>query len=203
MSIQSGVRFVLVAALCLAVWAPQAAKAEPLLPYILQAFAAEALATHERTELIYRRGNRETQYIIERVLPDRLHLQVRGDVSEQELYIVGERMYYMVEGAWQVSSLPAQGYRIPSIVVLFTEHLGQINEGEPEMLDGVAQRLFSGVIAWYAAPGRNEGTIDIVVDSETNLPQMVSFKGQCGGLVCSFEQTFAYDPAIAFEPPVQ
>lgn len=176
--------------------------AGPELTFILQALAAEEKVTKKQIDLIFRRGDTKMQYIIRRNLPDRLYMYRRNNNQEQELYIIGDRIYQKNQGEWDHTPAIAQ-LSIPfSIVSLFEQRLENIREQNPVSQDGVEQRVFVGTISWFAGRSQNEGEIQIFIDTEQILPRSIKFKGLCGASKCAFEQVINYDPAIVIEAPV-
>jgi hypothetical protein len=182
-----------------------AAHAETPSSYLLDAFATEERATHKRTELRYVRGNLETRYVIERVLPDRAHMiQTNSAGLQSETYVIRDRLFLKMNGKWQQSVVPIQAPKgsIPTMADLFSNGAKNVVEHEPQTRDGRQLRVFTAEISLPAAQGKNEGAMEISVDAAAKLPT-VSFKGSCGGIACSFQQSLAYDKGISIAVPVR
>jgi hypothetical protein len=178
------------------------AHAGALQDYVLEAFAAEERETHKRTEFSFRRGDKQTAYSIKRVLPDRLHMLVRSESGEQEVFIIGNLMFSMTDGTWQVGPAPSRPGSLQSVVDFLDKRLECLAEGAPMVQEGVEYRSFRATLNWRSGAGRNVGSIDLTIDTRTKLPRTVTFRGDCSGVPCAFEQVFFYDAAIRVEPPI-
>lgn len=177
------------------------ARADEALDVVLRAVVAEEQAPAKRAELIFRRGDAETRYLIERVLPDRLHMVLRSERLEQEIYVIGDRMYRRVAAGWTETAAPPPPPAPFSVAALFESRLEDVEELAPIFRDGVEQRVFMGTISWFAGRSRNEGELRIAVETASGLPRLLSFEGTCGASACAFEYALVYDPSIAIEAP--
>lgn len=176
--------------------------ADPSMTFILQAFANEERAPKKYGELTLKRSDTETHYIIARILPDKLYMHLSENDREQEFYVIGDRMYQQNELGW-VSIPAAPQLSTPfSIVSLFENRLENITEQDPVLIDGVEQRVFVGTISWFAGRSRNEGEIEIHIETQLILPRLMRFKGICGTNECAFEYAITYDPSISIEAPI-
>jgi hypothetical protein len=200
----------LVAACISAIVLIEPAFSDESLAYVLNGFAAQEQAPRQRTEFVYNRENVQARYVIERVRPDRLHMIVIGPTGLQsEIYLIGDRFYQKVQGVWQQSPAPAKPGTIPSkngIIPSMTEILASsasnVIERERRNVNGVEVRVFAAQISVDGPKGKTEGSLAIAIDPVESLPTLISFRGQCGGVTCSYEQDFKYDKGISIEPPV-
>jgi hypothetical protein len=175
---------------------------EPAQYFILQAFRAEEQAPNKRAELKFRRGQTETHYLIERDIPDKLHMELREGDRDQELYVVGDRMYQKSPTGWIVSQAgPALSSPI-SVVGLLKDRLENIKELAPVVVDGLEERVFEGTISWFSGRHQNAGEIRIFIETGSTLPRLMTFKGSCGSSECSFEHAMTYHPTIEIVPPI-
>lgn len=176
--------------------------AEPAMAFILQAVLADEQAERKRASLMVRREEAETHYLIERVLPDRLRMYWRRGDREGELVLVGERMYTREADGWRVTPR-APGFDPPlSVTSMFKNHLENVREHAPMEENGIAQRVFTGKISWFAGRTRNEGELRLVIERDSALPRRLVFEGLCGEIRCAFEQTMIYDASIQIESPL-
>jgi hypothetical protein len=184
--------------------APRAVMAEALPPLLAEAFAAEERATHKRMELNHVRGNVKTQYVVERVLPDRAHI-VHTSVTgvRTETVIVRDRVFLKSGGKWQSSPLPVQAPRgsLPSMATLMAQGASNIVEQQPQRREGRLTRIFTAELKWTAGQGSNQGRMEIAVDEAARLPTSLSFTGSCGALACAFTQSMSYDRGITIPVP--
>ncbi len=176
--------------------------AEQPLRYIVQAFAAEEQAPKKRASLIFSRGHTVTRYVIERVLPDRMHMHLREGVQEQELFVIGDRMFQRGPAGWIVTPASPRLSTPISVTSLFENRLEYVKEMDRVWRDGTEQRVFEGTISWFAGRSRNKGMIRIFIEVASGLPRLMTFKGKCGSSECSFEHAITYDQQISIEAPV-
>ena len=176
--------------------------AEQPLGFILRSFAAEEQAPKKRADLIFRGGSTVTRYVIERVLPDRMHMHMREGSREQELTVIGDRMFKKEPTGWSSTSTPPRLSMPLSVVGLFENRLENVKEMNRVSRDGIEQRVFMGTLSWFSGRRRNEGTIRIFIEVSSGLPRLMTFKGTCGSSECSFEHAITYDPGIRIEAPV-
>ena len=180
------------------------------LAYVLKGFAAQEHAPRQRTEFLYRRENIQTSYVIERIQPDRLHMIVIGPTgSRSEIYAIKDRFFQKVQGVWQQSpaptkpgAIPPKNGIIPSMAEILASSASHVIEREKRNVNGVEVRVFDAQISFDAPKGKTEGSMTISINPVESLPTAISFKGQCGGVVCQYEQHFQYDKGISIEPPV-
>jgi hypothetical protein len=145
----------------------------------------------------------EARYSLEGASPDRLHLQVHDASGDDELYIIGTRLYQRKGESWEIGPLFRPINDLPSVATLLRERLSDLTEESQAVQDGLPVRVFRGHVVWSGAVGQNDGTIEIRIDPGAQLPRTVSFSGRCGRMNCSFEQSLLYDDAIVIEPPIQ
>jgi hypothetical protein len=180
------------------------------LAYVLKGFAAQEHAPRQRTEFFYRRENLKARYVIERVQPDRLHMVVVGPTgSQSEIYVIKDRLFEKVQGVWQQSPTPTKSGTvlskngiIPSMTEIFESSASHVIELERRRVNGVEVRVFDAQISFDGPKGKTKGSMTISIDPVETLPTAVSFKGQCGGVTCSYDQGFDYGRGISIEPPV-
>ena len=180
------------------------------LAYVLKGFAAQEHAPRQRTEFFYRRENVGARYVIERIQPDRLHMVVVGPTgSQSEIYVIKDRVFKKVEGAWQQSpaptktgAIPSKNGIIPSMAEMFKSTASQVIERKRRKVNGIEVRVFDAQISFDGPKGKIEGLMTISIDPVQTLPTSISFKGQCGGITCSYEQDFDYGHEVSIEPPV-
>ena len=199
------------AAACLSaiVWI-EPAFSDELLAYVLKGFAAQEHAPRQRTEFLYLRENVRISYVIERIRPDRLHVIVIGPTgSRSEIYVIMDRFYQKVQDVWQQSpaptkpgAIPSKNGIIPSMTEIFASSASHVIEREGRNVNGVEVRVFEAQISFDAPKGKTEGSMTISIDPVETLPTAISFKGQCGGVTCQYEQHFQYDKGISIEPPI-
>jgi len=187
----------------------QPAFSDESLDYVLKGFAAQEHAPRQRTELQYRRENVSARYVIERIQPDRLHMIVTGPSgSQSEIYVIRDRFYQKVQGIWQQSPAPtkpgailSRNGIIPSMTGIFSSSASHVVERTGHNVNGVEVRVFDTQISFDGPKGKAEGSMTISIDPVGTLPTGISFKGECGGVPCSYEQSFDYGHEISIEPP--
>jgi hypothetical protein len=193
----------LVIVVLLSGFAIRPAAADAARDFVLAAFTAEEQAPAKRAVLTYRRGTAVSVYRIERVMPDRLHLQLSDRNGDQEIYIIARRLYAKGPAGWTVSAAAPQLASPVSVIGLFADRLEDLVELAPSMRDGVAHRVFEGKISWYSGRHNNEGKIQFMIDNIAGLPRLMKFDGTCGSDLCSFEQLMTYEPSLTIEAPIQ
>jgi hypothetical protein len=180
------------------------------LDYVLKGFAAQEHAPRQRTEFVYLRENVRTSYVIERIRPDRLHMIVIGPSgSRSEIYAIKDRFFQKVQGVWQQSptptkpgAIPPKNGIIPSMAEILASSASNVIEREKRIVNGVEVRVFDAQISLDGPRGKTEGSMTISIDPVDSLPTAISFKGQCGGVTCQYEQHFQYGKEISIEPPI-
>ena len=180
---------------------PMGLRADPLGDYVKGAFAAEEQQTHSRTEFRVRRGDKSTDYLIERVLPDKIHVRIRVGPAEQEAYVIGPRMFALVDGAWREGPIPPHG----PLSLAMTAFLGDRLEGVREETadpQGTTRVFVVDRFDWRTGAGRNVGTLVIEIAVATQLPSRMRFDGKCHEVPCGFEQIVTFDPAMVIDSPV-
>ena len=100
MGLRAKASLAMLVALCGAATMCGAAAAE--LDEILAAVAAEEAAPRKQARLIYRVGNREARYEIDRVLPDRIRLFSQAGSRTSEVIGIGTTLYLRQPGGWKV-----------------------------------------------------------------------------------------------------
>jgi hypothetical protein len=176
---------------------------EPASSFILRAFEAEEHTAKKRADLSFRSGENDMRYVIERILPDKLHMQMKDRNHEEELYVIGDRLYVKGPLKWTTTRAVPQLAKPLSVVGLFRSALENVTEQVPVTAHGVEQRVFTGKIAWFSGYNINAGELRIFIERTSALPRLMTFKGTCGSSACSFEHAITYDPALQIEAPVQ
>ena len=129
--------------------------------------------------------------------------------SRSEIYVIMDRFYQKVQDVWQQSpaptkpgAIPSKNGIIPSMTEIFASSASHVIEREGRNVNGVEVRVFEAQISFDAPKGKTEGSMTISIDPVETLPTAISFKGQCGGVTCQYEQHFQYDKGISIEPPI-
>jgi hypothetical protein len=149
--------------------------------------------------------------LIERIQPDRLHMVVIGLTgSQSEIYVIKDRFYQKVQGVWQQSpapmksgTIPSKNGIIPSMTEIFESSASHVIELARRTVNGVEVRVFDAQISFDGPKGKTKGSMTISIDPVETLPTAISFKGECGGVTCSYDQGFDYGRGISIEPPVK
>jgi hypothetical protein len=174
-------------------------QAESPLEAVLKAVHVEEAAPAKRVHLTFKLAGKANEYLVERVLPDRLHLTFTTAASSEELYVVNRFTYSHDARGWHKTLL---GTRLPAGIPSITGLLQSrfINVSEVSQPGGVT-RVFAGLVSWPQQAGVARGRLDIEVTMATGLPLRARFEGSCGSLACSFDQKWDYDSSLDIEPP--
>src|SRR5262245_12987144 len=87
------------------------------LAVILKALENEAQAAKETTEVVFTVATRPRTHSIQRVAPDRLRVRFAGGPGEdQEIVIIGPRVYQRRNGLWELTTHAFQREALPSLI---------------------------------------------------------------------------------------
>ena len=181
---------------------PMGLRADSLDDYVKGAFAAEERQTHSRTEFRVRRRDKSTDYLIERVLPDRIHMRIRGGPADQEVYVIGPRMFVLVDGTWREGPTPTGGRLPVSMTAFVGDRLAGAREETTDDQRGTTRVFVVDGFDWQAGTGKNVGSLVIEIDVARQLPSRMRFDGRCQKVPCGFEQVVTFDPAMVIDSPV-
>ena len=123
------------------------------------------------------RGNLKTQYVVERVLPDRARMIQTGPSGlRAETVIIRDRLFLNQAGKWHSFPLPIQAPpgSIPSMADLFSQGASNIAEHTPQRRDSRLIRVFTADIKWTVGQGNNEGKMEVSVDDHAALPAIAA-----------------------------
>lgn len=190
-------------ALCGAVTMCGAAAAE--LDEILAAVAAEEAAPRKQARLIYRVGNREARYEIDRVLPDRIRLFSQSGSRTSEVIGIGTRLYLRQPGGWKVVPTAPLPTTPMSLGDMFSRQLRDITWLELSAADASVLKAFKAQISWMAGLKgnvQNEGELTIFVERASGRLNRLSFEGRCGGNPCSFDHQITFNQSLEIPPPL-
>lgn len=170
---------------------------------ILAAVAAEEAAPRKQARLIYRVGNREALYEIDRVLPDRIRLFSQFGDRTSEVIGIGTKLYLRQPGGWKVVPSAPPPMTPMSLGDLFSRRLRDITSLELNGADATLLKAFKAEISWMAgAKGSlHEGRLTIFVNRESGRLDRLFFEGRCGGNPCHFDHQITFNQSLEINPP--
>ena len=177
-------------------------RAQTPLATIEKAIQEEAKVKVKSATLVWEKAGIQDRYSIQEELPDRMHMVRKYGGHTLEVFGVKNTTYWRWDNSrWNQNPMARSALDIESFASFLLKGMSNVKESAGSTKSGVDTRLFSAHMTWSNRGTLHQGTLKIFLDSSSLRPLQLSFAGTCGAQVCSFVQTFNYNPTTTIVPP--